>query len=96
MRHILKYIRPLWGCVALTLFIKFVASLMELLIPSILAKMIDDVVPLGDRRLIVLSVRLSCFHRRRYPGYSILNKYLLYNPAGSASRPPGQAVLHRN
>lgn len=54
MRHILKYVRPLWGCIALTLFIKFVASLMELLIPSILAKMIDDVVPLGDRRLIVL------------------------------------------
>ncbi len=54
MRDMLKYIRPFGGCIALTLFIKFVASLMELLIPSILAKMIDDVVPLGNRGLIVL------------------------------------------
>ncbi len=54
MRDMLKYIRPYFGCITLTLCIKFIASLMELLIPSILAKMIDEIVPLGNRKLIVL------------------------------------------
>ncbi len=52
MRDIIKYIRPYYGYMAITLAIKFIASIMDLLIPSILAKIIDDIVPLGDRGLI--------------------------------------------
>lgn len=54
MRDIIKYIRPLYGYISVTLVIKFIASIMELLIPSILAKIIDDIVPRGDKGLIFL------------------------------------------
>ena len=54
MRDILKYIRPFYSFIAGTLAIKFIASIMDLLIPSILAKIIDDIVPMGDRGLIFL------------------------------------------
>ena len=54
MKDILKYIRPFFGYIVLTLFIKFIASIMELIIPSLLASIIDDIVPTGDRRKIFL------------------------------------------
>lgn len=54
MRDILKYVRPFYGFIAGTLAIKFIASIMDLLIPSILAKIIDDIVPLGDSSLIIV------------------------------------------
>lgn len=54
MKDIFKYIRPFLGYISVTLAIKFVASIMELLIPSILAKIIDDIVPTGDRGKILL------------------------------------------
>ncbi len=54
MKGIAKYIRPYYGYIAVTLAIKFVASIMDLLIPSILAKMIDEIVPLGEEGLIFL------------------------------------------
>ncbi len=54
MRYIVKYIRPFFGYIAVTLCIKFIASIMELLIPSILATIIDDIVPTGDRGAIFL------------------------------------------
>ena len=54
MRDLLPYIRPYWLYISATLALKFIASIMELFIPSILAKIIDDVVPLGSRPLIFL------------------------------------------
>ena len=54
MKHILKYIRPYYGYISVTLIIKFIASIMELLIPSILAKIIDEIVPSGDRNGIFI------------------------------------------
>ena len=46
----------------LTLFLKFAAAMMDLLIPSLLAKIIDDIVPVGEVRLIFLwgGVMLVC------------------------------------
>ena len=54
MKDIFRYIRPFLGYISVTLAIKFVASIMELLIPSILATIIDDIVPTGDRGKILL------------------------------------------
>lgn len=54
MKDILKYIRPFFGYISVTLSIKFLASIMELIIPSILATIIDDIVPTGDRKKIFL------------------------------------------
>ena len=54
MREIIKYIRPFYGYIAVTLAIKFTASIMELFIPSILAKIIDDIVPQKNQTLIFL------------------------------------------
>ena len=48
MRDIMKYIRPFFGYISVTLTIKFIASVAELLIPSLLAYIIDDVVPTGE------------------------------------------------
>ena len=54
MKTILKYIKPYNTYILFTLFLKFGASMMDLLIPSLLAKIIDDIVPLGEVRQIFL------------------------------------------
>lgn len=54
MRALIKYIRPFFAYISVTLTIKFIASIMELLIPSVLATIIDDVVPTGDKGKIFL------------------------------------------
>lgn len=52
MRGLLKYIKPYIPYMSLTLALKFFAALMDLLIPSLLAKIIDDIVPLREGKLI--------------------------------------------
>ena len=44
--------KPYNTYILFTLLLKFGASMMDLLIPSLLAKIIDDIVPLGEVRLI--------------------------------------------
>lgn len=62
MKGILKYIKPYGPFMLLTLFLKFVAAMMDLLIPSLLAKIIDEIVPTGQVRLIFLwgGIMLLC------------------------------------
>ncbi len=52
MRKIISYAKPYRLYMSLTLLLKFVAAMMDLLIPSLLAKIIDDIVPLGEMKLI--------------------------------------------
>lgn len=52
MKILLRYIKPYGAFMLLTLFLKFAASMMDLLIPSLLAKIIDDIVPTGEVSLI--------------------------------------------
>ena len=54
MKKLMEYIRPHWAIMTLGLIIKFFASMMDLVIPSILEKIIDDVVPTKQPRLIFL------------------------------------------
>lgn len=54
MRFILRYVKPLAGRIAFGMSIKFAGTLMDLLIPYILAHIIDKVTPLGEVRRVVL------------------------------------------
>ena len=45
MKHIARYIRPYSWFITLTVFIKFIATLVELFLPKLMATIIDDVVP---------------------------------------------------
>lgn len=54
MKKILEYIKPLYLRMFLGFLIKLVGTVMDLAIPWILAHMIDDVVPRGDKRSIFL------------------------------------------
>ena len=53
MRQILAYLKPYIGRMSLGIFIKFFGSIMDLLLPWILAYMIDTVVPTKSIPLIV-------------------------------------------
>ncbi len=53
MNYIIKYIRPHLGKMTGGLIIKFIGTVMDLLIPYILAHLIDNVVPLRDVPLIL-------------------------------------------
>ena len=54
MRRVLVYVRPLLPRMLGGFVIKFIGTVMDLAIPWILAHMIDEVVPTGDRRAILL------------------------------------------
>ena len=48
MRTVLGYLRPYWRRVACGVTIKFTAAVQELILPLLLAHIIDDLVPAGD------------------------------------------------
>ena len=54
MSKVLSYLKPYTGVLSWTLFVKFIASMLDLFIPFILAILIDDVVPRRDPGLIYL------------------------------------------
>ncbi len=54
MKKIMEYIRPLFGRMLAGFGIKLIGTIMDLAIPWILAHMIDEVVPRGDRRAIFI------------------------------------------
>ncbi len=54
MKKLFEYIKPYIGLILSALFIKLLASMMELVIPSILKKIIDDIVPQGNIKSIYL------------------------------------------
>jgi len=54
MRKILTYLKPYLSKMILGLTIKFTGTIMDLLLPWILAYTIDDIVPLGNVKLILI------------------------------------------
>lgn len=54
MKRILGYLKPLLGRMLTGFGIKLAGTVMDLAIPWILAHIIDEVVPTGDRRAIFL------------------------------------------
>lgn len=51
-RIITEYLKPFYGRMAFGVFFKFTGSIMDLIIPSILATIIDQVIPLNNKALI--------------------------------------------
>ena len=49
MKKLLEYIKPYFGVMLFGLFVKFTAAMLDLLIPFVLEKILDDVVPTGDK-----------------------------------------------
>ncbi len=49
-----KYVRPELPRITLQMFVKFVGTIMELLLPWMLSVILDDIVPKNDRRLIYI------------------------------------------
>ncbi len=54
MKYILKYLKPYQGRVIIGSVIKFLGTIMDLILPWILAHLIDDIVPLGRIGEVVL------------------------------------------
>lgn len=54
MKKLLSYLKPQKRIISVTLIIKFIGSIMDLIIPWILAYLIDDIVPLGDVPLVLI------------------------------------------
>ncbi len=51
---VLKYLQPYFGRMGVGFLVKFVGTIMDLCIPYILAHIIDSVIPMENRRLILL------------------------------------------
>ena len=51
---VLKYLQPYFGRMGVGFLVKFVGTIMDLCIPYILAHIIDSVIPMDNRRLILL------------------------------------------
>ena len=54
MKKIEQYIHPYWGYIFLTVSIKFIAAMAELMIPDLMEEMLDKKVPAGDTRGIYM------------------------------------------
>ena len=54
MKRLLKYIRPEFGFMLVTMLIKFVGTFADLAIPSLMEVMLDEKVPQGDLKQIYL------------------------------------------
>ena len=59
MKRLMEYIRPCLWRMAGGFSIKFMGSLLDLMIPWMLSKIIDDVIPTGEVRMILLWGGLS-------------------------------------
>lgn len=54
MKKIMEYLRPLYGQMLIGFIIKLAGTIMDLAIPWILAHMIDEVVPTGNKTAIFI------------------------------------------
>ncbi|MBE6705845.1 MAG: ABC transporter ATP-binding protein [Ruminococcaceae bacterium] len=54
MKLIMKYVRPHFAGIVIGLIIKFAATILELFLPFLLEKIIDDVVPTGNIRMVII------------------------------------------
>jgi len=54
MVRLQRYIRPYWGYIFLTMFIKFAGTALELMIPYLMEIMLDEKVPAGNTQAIYL------------------------------------------
>lgn len=54
MRTVFQYLRPQAGRMAFQMFVKFIGTITELLLPWMLSHILDEIVPLREMRLVYL------------------------------------------
>lgn len=90
MQLILRYLKPYWGRVAYGMSIKLLGTVMDLLIPYILAYIIDTVTPLGEVNRVLLwgLIMVLC------SGLALAFNMLANRSAASVSRDCTRTLRH--
>ena len=81
-----RYLRPYWGFILLTTFIKLLGTISELLIPYLMEVMVDIKVPQGDRPAIFLYGGLMIFCAALALGLNILANRMAAQSAGRITK----------
>ena len=81
-----RYIRPYWGFIILTTFIKLMGTVVELLIPYLMEVMVDIKVPQGDRPAIFIFGGLMILCSALALGFNILANRMAAQSAGRITK----------
>ena len=86
MTKLERYIRPYWGFILLTTFIKLLGTVVELLIPYLMEIMVDIKVPEGDRPAIFLFGGLMILCAALALGFNVLANRMAAQSAGRITK----------
>ena len=86
MTKLERYIRPYWGFILLTTFIKLLGTVVELLIPYLMEIMVDIKVPEGDRPAIFLFGGLMILCAALALGCNVLANRMAAQSAGRITK----------
>ena len=86
MTKLERYIRPYWGFILLTTFIKLLGTVVELLIPYLMEIMVDIKVPEGDRPAIFLFGGLMILSAALALGFNVLANRMAAQSAGRITK----------
>ena len=86
MTKLERYIRPYWGFILLTTFIKLLGTVVELLIPYLMEIMVDIKVPEGDRPAIFIYGGLMILCAALALGFNVLANRMAAQSAGRITK----------
>ena len=86
MAKLERYIRPYWGFILLTTFIKLLGTVVELLIPYLMEIMVDIKVPEGDRPAIFIYGGLMILCAALALGFNVLANRMAAQSAGRITK----------
>ena len=86
MAKLERYIRPYWGFILLTTFIKLLGTVVELLIPYLMEIMVDIKVPAGDRPAIFIYGGLMLLCAALALGFNVLANRMAAQSAGRITK----------
>ena len=86
MAKLERYIRPYWGFILLTTFIKLLGTVVELLIPYLMEIMVDIKVPEGDRPAIFIFGGLMILCAALALGFNVLANRMAAQSAGRITK----------
>ena len=81
-----RYLRPYWGFILLTTFIKLLGTITELFIPYLMEVMVDIKVPQGDRPAIFLYGGLMLLCAALALSFNILANRMAAQSAGRITK----------
>ena len=86
MLQLKKYIAPYYGYILLTLFIKFIGSVLDLMLPYLMEIMLDEKVPAGEVGQIYLYGVLMLLCAAGVLGFNILANMMSARSSGAITR----------